>query len=297
MILDRTHRRWATATILLFLLATGAYLLASRGAAGGWRGGSGPGLAFGIAGGALMLFAALLGLRKRVPHWRVGRAAAWLKGHLWLGALSYPLVFFHAGFRYGGTLTSVLMTLLALVFFTGVLGLALQQYLPRAMTRSLPQETVYEQLDHVRGRLWEEAEQVAKGGGAAVPKAKSSGAIQGRVVEGRAAVEAAPGVDRTPLERFLDETMRPYFERKGARGSPLWTLHSRGALFRQLRLACAPELHAATRDLEALCDQRAQLEMQRRLHHWLHGWLFVHAPLSWALVVLTFFHAVMALRY
>jgi len=58
-----------------------------------------------------------------------------------------------------------------------------------------------------------------------------------------------------------------------------------------------PELHAISRDLEALCEQRAQIEIQRKLHLWLHGWLLVHVPLSWAMVALTAVHAVMSLYY
>jgi hypothetical protein len=39
------------------------------------------------------------------------------------------------------------------------------------------------------------------------------------------------------------------------------------------------------------------LVLQERLHHWLHGWLLVHIPLSLALIGLGFVHAVVALRY
>ena len=48
------------------------------------------------------------------------------------------------------------------------------------------------------------------------------------------------------------------------------------------------------------CDvaaERRDLAVQRRLHHWLHGWLFVHVPLTAALLVLLAAHAVLALRY
>jgi hypothetical protein len=33
------------------------------------------------------------------------------------------------------------------------------------------------------------------------------------------------------------------------------------------------------------------------VHHWLNGWLLVHVPLSVGLLVLSAFHAVIALRY
>jgi hypothetical protein len=31
--------------------------------------------------------------------------------------------------------------------------------------------------------------------------------------------------------------------------------------------------------------------LQTKLHHWLHGWLLIHVPFSFALLVFTFWHA------
>jgi hypothetical protein len=49
--------------------------------------------------------------------------------------------------------------------------------------------------------------------------------------------------------------------------------------------------------LEDVCEEKRQLDDQVRLHHWLHGWLLVHLPLSAALLLLAFVHALIALRY
>jgi len=51
------------------------------------------------------------------------------------------------------------------------------------------------------------------------------------------------------------------------------------------------------RDLEEICEERRQFLVQRRLHLWLHSWLLVHVPLSFALLVLAAVHAVLSLRY
>src|SRR5580700_4883564 len=115
-------------------------------------------LTFGILGFAFMIFAALLGARKKVPVWRVGRAQTWMRGHLWLGLLALPLILFHAGFRFGGTLTTALMILLIVVVASGLFGAALQHYLPSVMTREVPMETIYEQIDSVRTQLLAEAD-------------------------------------------------------------------------------------------------------------------------------------------
>ncbi|MFI5403223.1 MAG: hypothetical protein ACHQ1G_09820 [Planctomycetota bacterium] len=262
----------------------------------GPRGGSWQGLSFGIAAALCIAFTVLLGARKRVPHYRLGRAATWMRGHLWFGLLSLPLVLFHAGFAFGGTLTAVLMGAFLAVYVTGIAGLVLQQFLPRVMTQSLPQETVFEQLDHVREQLLAEAEQMAKGEGGAVARTKGAGRVQGRVVESRSAA-AEQGPDRNTLLIFLDRQVRPYFAKDGARRSRFSDPSARAALFEELRRAVDPALHPVTRDLEALCAQREQLELQRRLHVWLHGWLLVHVPLSYAMALLAAVHAVMSLYY
>jgi hypothetical protein len=49
--------------------------------------------------------------------------------------------------------------------------------------------------------------------------------------------------------------------------------------------------------LEDLCNQRRQLILQSKIHFWLHNWLWVHLPLSVALIVLMFVHIFVALKY
>ena len=142
MRIDSTHRPWMVAT----LIAAGAFWPSPfivYAALSPWpsRGGSLPGLAYGVAGYGLMLYAALLGLRKKVPVWRIGRAQTWMRGHLWLGFLSLPLILFHCAFTWKGPLTSLLMVLLFITVGSGLLGAALQHFIPGFMTRSVPMET------------------------------------------------------------------------------------------------------------------------------------------------------------
>ena len=162
MLIDRTHRKWFVTTLILLGSATALYIPYHLVSPNGPSGGSWIGLGFGIIGLALMLYAGLLGLRKKVPVWRIGRAQAWMRGHLWLGLLSLPLILFHAGFAFGGTMTTLLMLLLILVVASGVLGAVLQHLLPRIMTTQVPMETIYEEFPSVRRQLLEEAGHVVE---------------------------------------------------------------------------------------------------------------------------------------
>ena len=67
--------------------------------------------------------------------------------------------------------------------------------------------------------------------------------------------------------------------------------------FRHLRTILPVAAHEVLEDIEAICEERRQLAVQRSMHHWLHGWLYVHVPLSFAFLVLILVHAVVSLRY
>src|SRR5918999_4309052 len=114
MLIDKTHRPWAIGTLTILVAATIVYVPYSLRAEAP-SGGSWPGLAYGIAGFGMMLYAGLLGARKKVPVWRIGRAQSWMRGHLWLGLVSFPLIVLHAGLTFGSGLTLVLMWLFLIV--------------------------------------------------------------------------------------------------------------------------------------------------------------------------------------
>jgi hypothetical protein len=286
MRIDRSHTGWLIASCALFGAACVLYALGRRAATAAPMGGTPLGLGFGIAGFAFMIFAALLGARKKVPVWRLGRAQTWMRGHLWLGLLSLPLILFHAGFRGGGPLTTVLLWLLIFVVASGIFGAALQHFMPTTMTREVPLETIYEEIDHVRAQLRAEAaERIARARTVTVPENPDE--------EGAAAEGAEPAA---PLVALYEREIKPYLELAPS-GSALSDRAQAERSFAGVRLLVPLELRGAVDDLENICEEARQLARQARLHRWLHGWLLLHVPLSIALILLGAVHAVMALRY
>jgi hypothetical protein len=291
--IDHTHRGWLIASVGIFGVSMLLYGIYRTPPSGGSMGGSALGLTFGTLGFAFMIFAALLGARKKVPVWRVGRAQTWMRGHLWLGLLSLPLVVFHAGFRYGHGLTAVLMTLLILVVASGVFGAALQHYMPRMMTREVTMETIYEEIGHVRAQLLEEAEELVKQATGEPAKAAAAGTADSTATIAVAVVED----QNAPLRNFFEQELKPFLENPGARGQALGNEAQSRNAFVQLRTLVPPSLHDTLDDLENICEEERQLTLQSQMHLWLHGWLLLHIPLSLALILLGAVHAVMALRY
>ena len=54
-----------------------------------------------------------------------------------------------------------MMLLFFIVIGSGILGAAIQHYIPSFMTARVPLETIYEEIPHVRAQLREEADQLA----------------------------------------------------------------------------------------------------------------------------------------
>jgi hypothetical protein len=293
MRIDQTHRPWVIATVALAIASTAVYIVYAVDTPGGPRGGSGMGLTFGIVGYGMMLYAGLLGARKQVPTWRIGRAQTWMRGHLWLGLLSLLLILYHAGFAFRGPLTLVLMWLFFIVIGSGILGAAIQHYIPSFMTSRVPLETIYEEIPHVRAQLREEADQLAAAicgpldVTAAEPALERTGTL---LVE----------IEHDDRERFREiylHKVRPYLEDPETPEAELADSLRSGETFEALRRLLGPPVHNVLDDLENICVEEQQLSRQIRIYRWLHAWLLVHVPLSIALLVLGAVHAVMALRY
>src|SRR5882762_1469509 len=116
-------------------------------------GGTPLGLIFGTIALSIFIFAALLGVRKKIVLWRIGTVQRWLRAHIWLTLLTIPLVILHSGFRFGGPMTTLIIILYTVVMVSGIYGLVLQHYMPAMMMEKLPAESVYEQIPHIRAQL------------------------------------------------------------------------------------------------------------------------------------------------
>ena len=307
MLIDRTHRPWFLFTVVALAVGVAVYALYDSLSVAGPNGGSPMGLIYGSIGSAFMLFAGLLGARKKVSLWRVGRATTWMRGHLWLGFLSFPFILFHSAFSLGaGTLTRTLMVLFIVVFASGIFGAVLQHYIPKMMTQRVPMETIYEQIDRVRLQLLDEAEILVKDLRAALIGDLSRASERQRAIAASAGTRggltvaiglgASERSERAVADLFKNE-IRPFLLQKRGPKHAMADAVQASALFGQLRVLVSRELWPKLEDLESICEEKRELDRQRRMHDVLHGWLLVHIPASYALLLLGAVHAVYALRY
>lgn len=307
MLIDRHHIPWGAATAVVTGIATAFYVPYHLHSLNGTAGGTIPGLIFGILGFALLFFIGLLGFRRYVPAWRIGRMEIWLRAHFWLGITGSILIVYHSGFHFGGPLTTALMWLLIILNISGFFGIVVQQIVPKLMTLQVPLETIYDQIDHVRSQLLAEAderveaicgplnESVPAGAPAIVHQgARTGSAIPDAGLHKNAVKPTAGG--SSPLRDFYVKQLQPFLAGP-TRLHPMSKSARSTILFANVRTLVPPALHETLADLEQITEECRQLLHQKTLHHWLHGWLLVHVPLSYAFLVLAIVHAVYAIGY
>lgn len=242
-------------------------------------GGSRVGLVLGTVGAAIILFEMLLWPRKRLLRSRTRpwfRTQTWMKAHIWLGLAVVPVAVLHTGFRFGGTLTTWLMLVFAAVILSGAWGLLLQQIIPRRILDLVPDEVPAAEIDRVMA-------------------AHTLGFVR-RLDADRGELGGEPVAGAERLHEAFDATVRPYLAGK-ARPAVLRVPDRAGRWFGELAAGLPPACRSRVAELEQLTALRRQLDTQARLHWWLHNWVWVHLPISVALVGLLVAHIYTALRY
>lgn len=294
MRIDETHRPWLWFSIAAIVISTAVYVPYARMTVA-QGGGTAVGLTFGIIALGFMIFAGLLGVRKRWRIIRIGSARVWMKAHLWLGFLALPMVLFHAAFHARGLLAFILLTLTIIVVVSGIYGAWLQHTLPTRMFREVPYETIYDQIPVIRKQLVAEAWQHATNVTQSLAPARGAGATVVMTL-----VEVPDfSTEVSTFDSFFAAQVEPYLqaERKPARSMTLAHPTEAARAFDDLRKLFPPAAWPPISALEEICSEKRQLDHQIRLHHWLHAWLLIHLPISLALILLACIHAVVALHY
>jgi hypothetical protein len=311
MIIDRTHVRWGILTAVATVAAALVYgANANPDAMRKWHldfplpawlgpvpplegnfGATPLGLTYGTIALVIFIFAALLGARRNQKWLPVGRIQFWLKAHIWLTIFTIPLVVFHCGFHGGGPMTQFLLWLYAFVMLSGFWGLTLQNIIPKLMQEYLPEEVIFEQIPYIRGQLTSQVEAIRHD---LANEHDDAGHSIERTSSGAATVTQSHIGAVKAILQFIDDEALPYLRTTKAGHSALRDKQAADNQFRVLRLQVPEDIQQALAQVQEICDEKRRLDLQTRLHYWLHGWLIVHAPASLLLVVLTIVHAIVA---
>ncbi len=150
MAIARSGRVWRPIFfVLLIAVSASYYFYAQREFP---HGGSNWGLAYGIAGTALILLLAFFGIRKRWYRSTFGTLEQWLQSHIYLGLLVLVVLMFHTGMRFNDRVAVATLVLVIIVVASGIFGAILYVTVPRMLTEvesNLSVEDMSDQLNQL----------------------------------------------------------------------------------------------------------------------------------------------------
>jgi hypothetical protein len=143
------HRsyRWLKIAGGLSIVAILAYLLIDvqpRHSGGSWYG-----YLLGTIGAGLILWLTALGVRKRAMTRKRWSLKAWTSAHVYLGLSLIVIATLHAGFQFGFNVHTLAYVLMMLVILSGIYGIAVYAFLPTALSDNRAQMTAAQMIDAV----------------------------------------------------------------------------------------------------------------------------------------------------
>ena len=238
------------------------------------HGGSLIGLIYGTAGFALILLLAFYGIRKRWYRSRLGTMEQWLQSHIYLGLLVIVLLVLHTGGRFNDTVAVTTLILTTVVVLSGIAGAILFVTVPRLLTEVESNLTV----DEISAQLNQLARNMAR-----IASGRSAPFI--RIYDGLMA-ESMPGW--LAGWRLLFARMRRGNQQTAADWSKLLALVSR-------------DEQEQLRQMLVFSRQRKELLMrlmyQQRYKNILEFWLYIHVPVTIAVIVFGAVHVVAVFYY
>jgi len=107
----------------------------------------------------------------------------------------------------------------------------------------------------------------------------------------------ADAASEAVLIEFIERQVLPYLQARRGDRMRLNNPRFSDDTFRFVKLRVTEGYRSRVEEIQGWCDERRMLDVQVRLHHWLHGWLFIHVPFSFLLLMLTIWHACVTLFY
>lgn len=256
--------RWLWIALILSGVSIAGYLMIDQQPRP--NGGSWYGYTLGTIGFGLILWLSLLGVRKRRINPGVWSLKAWTSAHVYLGLSLIVIGTLHTGFQIGWNVHTLAYVLMLLVIFTGIYGVWVYATLPQILSANRKEMTRKQMLEALTA-IDRQLE------GAAQPLVRAEADL----------VIAALGQDifaGGPIARLTGSCPGCATARalKGIGGG-------------------SEAAERVTALLEKRSEQLAQIRGQLRIRAMLEIWLFIHIPLTIALIAALTAHVISVFFY
>lgn len=268
------HRKflWLKISIILSLIMIVSYAMVDvqpRHNGGSWYG-----YILGTIGVVLILWLTMLGVRKRAMTNGAWSLKAWTSAHVYLGLSLVVIGTLHTGFQFGVNVHTLAYAIMMFVIASGIFGIVVYTIIPRAMSANRDEMTESEMLAGLRSA-------------------------------DRQLHEAA-----LPLSQRFAELVRASLEQNPFSGGLMRRLS--GSSSHCLTKRARDEIRGETgyrpnlgddplEKIDALLTRKeallARFRQHLRLKAWLEVWLYVHVPLTFALIAALTAHVVSVFFY
>jgi hypothetical protein len=266
--LRHANFRWAKISGGLCLLVIVSYALVDvrpRPNGGSWYG-----YTLGTIGALLILWLTALGYRKRRMTRDAWSLKAWTSAHVYLGLSLIVIGTWHTGFQLGWNVHTLAWALMMLVILSGLFGVIAYATLPQALSNNRDEMTQMQMLEAIR-------------------------AFDRQL---HAAAQPLTAEDTAPVLAALDED--PFAGGIAARLSGRYPNCATAAAHRALAASHASEAEARAKDIGVVSQREAALARLRahlRIRALLEIWLYVHVPLTFALIAALSAHIISVFFY
>ncbi len=232
------------------------------------------GYTLGTIGALLILWLALLGLRKRTIRPGQWTLKSWVSAHVWLGLSLIVVATLHCAFQFGWNVHTLAYVLMMIVILSGIYGICAYSILPKQLSANRGDMTQAEMLDNLRSidRQLHDATQplsteLANVIGASLNDDPFAGTILARLKNRyphcptHTAFETVGAASRNKASSDVDDIVR------------------------------AAQL--LSRKVTALANIRRHLQLKAQLEIW----LYFHVPLTFALIAALTAHVVSVFFY
>jgi len=236
------------------------------------NGGSWYGYTLGTIGALLIVWLTLLGYRKRHMTRGAWSLKAWTSAHVYLGLSLIVIATLHTGFQFGWNVHTLAYALMMLVILSGVFGISAYATLPQALSNN-------------RGEL-----------------------TQGQMLDALRAIDRQLHEAAQPLDRHYADLVLAALEQDPFSGGLLARLGgryrfcaTRAAVDGFNRASLSDAHDPVIQRIESLLQRRmSQLDRMRRhmrIRGLLEVWLYVHVPVTFALLAALTAHIISVFYY
>ena len=226
----------------------------------------------GLALLGIVLLLTVFNARKKLPFLPLLKASSWMRFHTYAGWFAVPLFLLHIHFRLPrGGLEITLALLFMAVTLSRIFGLIISRLLPPRLTRH-GEEVLYERIPALQRNLRNQVDQLI--------------------------ILSVAQTNSSTLADYYTSRLKPFFDRPQA----LWRRLGGSHQPRHARLAGLQMLDRFLNDKErAIAARLAEhirakenLDFHYACQGLLKGWLFIHIPLAYSLILLGLVHGFLA---